>query len=64
MRSFLMLLVTVVVVYVAAPWVTVLLLYCLPVDHPERLQAAVSILSSIVVYSLLRRHFGDELPHL
>jgi len=64
MRSFLMLLITFVVVYVAAPWVTVLLLHWLPVDHPERLQTSVSILSSIVVYAFLRRHFGEELPHV
>lgn len=62
MRSFLILVATFVTVYLLAPWLAVMVLHWLPVDHPERIQTGVSVLTSIAVYSVLRRRFGKSVP--
>lgn len=62
MTSFLILVATFLTVYLLAPWLAVMMLYWLPLDHPERIQTGVSILTTIAVYSILRRYFGRAVP--
>lgn len=62
MRSFLILIGTFLVVYFLGPWLSVAILHWLPVEHPERVQSGVAILTTIGVYSFLRRRFGDRVP--
>lgn len=62
MRSFLILVATFVTVYLLAPWLAVMVLHWLPVEHPERIQTGVSVLTTIAVYSVLRRRFGKSVP--
>lgn len=64
LRRLLLLIGTFLLVYFLAPWLSVKILHLLPVEHPERIQSGVAILTTISVYSYLRRRFGDRVPQV
>lgn len=63
-RSFLILVVSFLLVYFVTPWLMYVLLRLVHFSNPGPIQNGVLILASIGVYSFLRKRFGDRLPHI
>jgi hypothetical protein len=61
---FLAFLLTVITVYLVAPWLATLVLSWLPVEHPDRIRAGVALLAMFGAYNILRRLYGDRLPRV
>lgn len=59
-----MLLGTFLLVYFVTPWSVHLVVKWLPIEHPERIVNSIAIIATIVVYRLLRSHFGDKVPQV
>ncbi|MCG0240055.1 MAG: hypothetical protein L6E13_12970 [Firmicutes bacterium] len=55
---------TFLLVYGVGPWVGTWLLHRFPIEHPERYYLAVTFISAVVVYNLLRWQFGERLPRV
>lgn len=61
MKSFVALVLTFVIVYWLTPWVAY---HVLNRTAPGYYGAAIGLLAVWIAYSILRRIFGDRLPHI
>lgn len=62
LKSFALFVGTFILVYMITPWMTQVIIRWLPMEPPKRIDTGVTILTTIAVYSLLRRALGERMP--